>query len=108
MNTKLYVGNLPFSTSEAELRVLFQRVGNVRTVTIPLDRETQRPRGFAFVEMETPDEASAAIRAFNGHLMNGRPLTVNAARPMEPRGNSFGRERNPARNGGHRRNSNRW
>ncbi|MCS7087797.1 MAG: RNA-binding protein [Thermoflexales bacterium] len=107
MNTKLYVGNLPFSTSETELRLLFQRVGNVRSITIPLDRETQRPRGFAFVEMETPDEATAAIRVFNGHLMGGRPLTVNAARPMEPRSGGGGRERNP-RFGSGRRSTDRW
>lgn len=94
MNTKLYVGNLPFDTSEAELRDLFSRAGEIRAVTIPMDRMSNRPRGFAFVEMSNAEQASAAIRMFNGHNFEGRTLNVSEARPPESRGNggSFSRD----------------
>jgi len=75
---KIYVGNLPFSTSEAELRTLFGQHGNVESVSLPTDRETGRPRGFGFVEMSQAD-AARAIQSLNGYQLNGRPLRVNEA-----------------------------
>jgi RNA recognition motif-containing protein len=82
---KLYVGNLPYSTTEEQIRSLFEQVGATSQVTIIMDRETGRSKGFGFVEMETDDDAQEAIRRFNGHRMDGRPLTVNEARPREDR-----------------------
>ncbi|MCS6773041.1 MAG: RNA-binding protein [Anaerolineae bacterium] len=104
MNTKLYVGNLPFDTSEAELRDLFSRAGDIRAVTIPIDRMTNRPRGFAFVEMGNTEQASAAIRMFNGHNFEGRTLNVSEARPPEARSSSGGFSRD-SRNGSRDRRS---
>jgi len=99
MNTKLYVGNLPFETSEHALRTLFAQAGNVVSVTIPLDRMSNRPRGFAFVEMGSSEEARKAIQMFNGRDFEGRTMNVSEARPPEQRSaygntrNSFGRDR---------------
>lgn len=87
MNTKLYVGNLPFDASEDALRERFAQAGAIVSVTIPLDRMTNRPRGFAFVEMETADEASRAIKMFDGQDFKGRTMNVSAARPPEQRSN---------------------
>ena len=78
MGKKLYVGNIPFSATEAELRSLFEKHGGVATVNIITDRETGRPRGFAFVEMEGAD---SAISALDQKEFGGRVLTVNEARP---------------------------
>lgn len=75
---KIYVGNLPFSASEADVRTLFSQHGTVESVALPTDRETGRPRGFGFVEMPQAD-AARAIQALNGYSMNGRPLRVNEA-----------------------------
>jgi cold-inducible RNA-binding protein len=75
---KIYVGNLPFTASEAEVRALFSQHGNVDAVSLPTDRETGRPRGFGFVEMSQAD-AARAIQSLNGYSMNGRPLRVNEA-----------------------------
>ena len=75
---KIYVGNLPFSASEADIRTLFAQHGTVESVALPTDRETGRPRGFGFVEMPQAD-AARAIQALNGYSMNGRPLRVNEA-----------------------------
>jgi RNA recognition motif-containing protein len=75
---KLYVGNLPFSATEAEVRGLFEKHGNVQGVALINDRETGRPRGFGFVEMEDAD-TDKAIKAMNGYDMDGRALTVNMA-----------------------------
>ncbi|HTW73595.1 MAG TPA: RNA-binding protein [Steroidobacteraceae bacterium] len=75
---KIYVGNLPFSATEADVRALFSQHGTVESVTLPTDRETGRPRGFGFVEMSQAD-ASRAIQHLNGHEMGGRPLRVNEA-----------------------------
>jgi len=83
--TTLYVGNLPFSATEAEIRGLFEQHGKVDSVKIINDRETGKPRGFAFVDMST-SEAQAAIQKLNGFQMNGRPLRVNEARERAPRG----------------------
>jgi RNA recognition motif-containing protein len=81
MGKRLYVGNIPYQTSEAELRALFEEGGGqVQEVKIVTDRETGRPRGFAFVELATDAEAEAAVGALNGKSFGGRPLTVSEAR----------------------------
>jgi RNA recognition motif-containing protein len=76
--TKIYVGNLPFTAEEGEIRTLFSQHGTVENVSVIMDRETGRPRGFAFVEMSRAD-ASRAIQNLNGKDMGGRPLRVNEA-----------------------------
>ena len=97
MSTKLYVGNLPYETSESDLQALFESAGAVTTVNIVRDRATGQPRGFAFVEMNDADGARRAITEFDKHEFGGRNLTVNEARPMAPRGNgsAFSRGREP-------------
>lgn len=85
MSTNIYVGNLPFSTTEDEVRDLFAAYGTVTSVTLIVDRETGRLRGFGFVEMEDDQEAGSAIEALNGSELQGRALTVNVARPREDR-----------------------
>jgi RNA recognition motif-containing protein len=92
METKLYVGNLSYTTTEDDLRALFAQAGTVTTVTIIKDRDTGRSKGFAFIEMGTQVEAQQAISKFNGQQMADRALTVNLARPKEerPRGGGFG------------------
>ncbi len=79
MSKKLYVGNLPFSATEDELRELFARHGSVDSVKVIMDRETGRPRGFAFVEMSEPSAATDAIRALDGTQLGGRAMKVNEA-----------------------------
>jgi RNA recognition motif-containing protein len=92
---KLYVGNLSFNTTEAQLRELFSPHGELVSAAIVMDRETGRPRGFGFVEFSNPEHAKAAIAALNGQNVDGRDLTVNEAKAREgggggrPRG-SFG------------------
>ncbi len=92
MGTRLYVGNLPFDTDESQLRGLFQEGGRTVTeVKIITDRDTGRPRGFAFVEMGSQAEAEAAVSALNGKEVGGRTLTVNEAREQtQRRGGGFG------------------
>ena len=90
MSTKLYVGNLPYETSESDLQALFESAGTVSTVTIMRDRATGQARGFAFVEMSDADGARRAIDELDRHQYGGRNLTVNEARPMAPRGNGGG------------------
>ncbi len=85
MSRKLYVGNLPYSTSETELEELFGRAGAVESVNVPRDMATGRARGFAFVEMATDDEAHKAIQELDQQDLGGRSLTVNEARP-KPQG----------------------
>jgi RNA recognition motif-containing protein len=85
MSTNIYVGNLPFNTTEDEVRDLFTAYGTVTSVTLIVDRETGRLRGFGFVEMEDDQEAGSAIEALNGSELQGRALTVNVARPREDR-----------------------
>src|SRR5262249_54850376 len=86
MGKRLYVGNIPYQTSEAQLRALFEEGGGqVQEVKIVTDRETGRPRGFAFVELASDAEAEAAVGALNGKPFGGRPLTVSAARERAPR-----------------------
>jgi RNA recognition motif-containing protein len=85
MSTKLYVGNLAFQTTSQELQQMFAQAGTVESASVVEDRETGRSRGFAFVEMSSNEEAAAAIEQFNGKEIGGRALTVNEARPREPR-----------------------
>ena len=90
MPTKLFVGGIPYSAKEEDLRQLFSQAGEVVSVFIPMDRETGRPRGFAFVEMGDDAMAEKAISMFQGTEYGGRRIAVNKARPMEeraPRGN---------------------
>jgi RNA recognition motif-containing protein len=91
-NSKLYVGNLSFKTTEDELRTHFSQFGTVTDVYVAMDRMTGRPRGFAFVTMGTGDEAKVAAEKSNGVDFGGRQLTVNEARPKEERsgGGGFG------------------
>src|SRR5438045_9005108 len=81
MGRRLYVGNLPYTTGEAELQELFSKAGNVESVRVMRDAATGRARGFAFVEMATDEEAQKAATDFNQYQMGGRALTVNEARP---------------------------
>src|ERR671936_216318 len=90
MSTKLYVGNLPYETSESDLQALFESAGGVTTVNIVRDRATGQPRGFAFIEMNDDDGARRAITELDKQPFGGRTLTVNDARPMPPRGNGGG------------------
>jgi len=81
----IFVGNIPFSSTEEDIRQLFEQFGAVDNVNLITDRETGRFRGFGFVEMPNSDEAQAAIADLHGSDLSGRPLTVNEARPREPR-----------------------
>jgi RNA recognition motif-containing protein len=90
MARKIYVGNLPWSTTSADLEAMFSPHGAVRSAEVISDRETGRSRGFGFVEMETDEGLQAAISALNGHEVNGRPLTVNEARERTPRSGGGG------------------
>ncbi len=86
MQTKLYVGNLSYDTTEDDLRNLFAQAGTVTSVALIKDRDSGRSKGFAFVEMSNQSEAEKAIQMFNGYTLADRPLKVNAARPREERG----------------------
>jgi RNA recognition motif-containing protein len=116
MAMKLFVGNLPFSTRDADLKALFSQAGEVASANVIMDKFTGRSRGFGFVEMPNEDEAQAAIERFNGHELQGRPLTVNQAKPQEPRsgggrpggGNSGGGRGGFSRGGGDRERERRW
>lgn len=94
MAKKLFVGGLPYSISEEELRDAFNQSGTVESMTIIMDRETGRPRGFGFIEMATDEEAQKAIEMWNGKEMGGRTLTVNVAKPpvQRPRRDFGGRD----------------
>jgi RNA recognition motif-containing protein len=85
MSTKLFVGNLSFKTTENDLQDAFAAHGTVLETNLMMDRMTGRPRGFGFVTMSTPEEAEKAIQALHGAQLDGRPLTVNVARPREER-----------------------
>jgi RNA recognition motif-containing protein len=102
MSTKLYVGNLPYQTTETDLQALFETSGEVATISVVRDRATGQARGFAFVEMKDAEGASNAISQLDRQEYGGRNLTVNEARPMAPRGNNgggggFGRQRRESR-----------
>ena len=86
MGVRLFVGNLAYSTTEADLRTYFSTVAAPTQVVLPVDRETGRPRGFAFVEFQERSQAEQAIQRFNGQVFNGRPLAVSEARAREDRG----------------------
>ena len=90
MGTKLYVGNLPYSIDKSRLEEMFAGFGNVASAQVIMDRETGRSKGFGFVEMGSDQEAQAAIAGLNGKALDGRSLTVNEARPQEPRSGGFG------------------
>ena len=88
MATKLYVGNLTYDVTDSDLQNLFSPHGTVRSAQVIMDRDIGRSKGFGFVEMESSEQAQAAIKAMNGQDSNGRALTVNEARPREDRGGS--------------------
>ena len=90
---KLYVGNMSFNSNEDDIRDAFAAHGTVTSVNIVMDRETGRPRGFAFVEMGSDAEAQAAMQALDGQDLGGRNLKVNVAKPREPRGGGGGGRR---------------
>jgi RNA recognition motif-containing protein len=88
--TKLFVGSLPFETTEEDMHKMFAAHGAVASAKLISDRETGRSRGFGFVEMSNDAEAQAAISALNGSTVGGRQIAVNVAKPMEPRGGGGG------------------
>jgi len=102
--SNIFVGNMSFQTTEEDLRALFQPFGEITRVNIPTDRDTGRPRGFAFVEMASASEASGAISALNGRELDGRQLRVNEAQPKPERsgggGGGGGRGRGGSGRGG--------
>lgn len=102
MGTKLYVGNLSYSVNKNDLEAMFAAHGTVTSAQLITDRETQRSKGFGFVEMGSEQQAQAAIAALNGKSIDGRALTVNEARPQEPRsgGGGFGGQRRGPGGGG--------
>lgn len=85
MEAKLYVGNLPYNTVDADLQSLFSQAGTVKSAQVIKDRQSGRSKGFGFVEMSSAEEAQSAITMFHGKDYSGRPLTVNIARPREDR-----------------------
>ncbi len=89
MATKLYVGGLPYATTNEELEATFAKAGNVVSANVIFDKMSGRSKGFGFVEMSTEDEANAAIQMFNGQDLGGRNISVSEARPMAPRENRF-------------------
>ena len=103
MATNIYVGNLPWSTTTDDLYAMFQQYGAVTRAQVVTDRETGRSRGFGFVEMPNEAEANAAIAALNNQPMNGRPLTVNVAKPREGNGGGGGGRGGGGYGGGGRR-----
>ena len=98
MNNKLYVGNLAYSVNNETLIGLFSEFGAVTSAKVMMDRDTGRSKGFGFVEMDNEAQAKAAIDGTNGKSVDGRSLTVNIARPMEPRQNFGGGDRGGFRN----------
>ncbi len=106
MEAKLYVGNLPYSTVDADLQTLFSQAGTVKSAQVIKDRQSGRSKGFGFVEMSSAEEAQSAITMFHGKDYSGRPLTVNIARPREDRpgggGGGGGGYRNSSGSGGRR------
>jgi len=103
VGTKLYVGNLPYTTTEEQLSELFSKHGNVLSARVVTDKYTSRSRGFGFIEMSTPDEAQQAITSLDGTQMGGRALKVNEAKPQEKREGSYG-----GGGGGRGRREERW
>jgi cold-inducible RNA-binding protein len=99
MGSKIYVGNLPFSATSESLNEMFAKFGTVESAKIVMDRDTNRSKGFGFVEMSSADDAASAINKLNGQDVGGRSLVVNEARPMEPRTGGFGGGRGGDRGG---------
>ena len=98
MAKKLYVGNLSYSTTEAQIRELFSQTGEIESVSLITDRETGRAKGFGFVEMATEEGARETIKRFDGYSLDNRNLTVNEARPREERSSGgFGGNGNRSR-----------
>ncbi len=97
MAKKLYVGSLPYKTTDSDLQQLFSQAGTVTSATVISDKFTGRSKGFGFVEMASDEEAAKAVEMFNGHELDGRNIVVNEARPLQPRapraGGGFGRRR---------------
>ncbi len=89
MSKKLYVGGLSYGINDEGLKDAFSKAGTVESANVILDRETQRSRGFGFVEMATDEEAKAAIEMFDGQEIEGRKVVVNEARPLQPRNRGF-------------------
>jgi len=109
MGTRIFVGNLPFSATEDQLRQLFAEHGEVTSVSIVKDKFTDRSRGFAFVEMATSESATAAIAALTGHSLDNRPLTVNVARERTEGGSrGFGGRSGGRSSGGGSSSNRRW
>ncbi len=102
MESKLYVGNLSYSTTEDDLRTLFTQAGTVSSVALIKDRDSGQSKGFAFIEMSTQVEAEKAISMFNGQQMGDRELKVSLARPREERGSGGGFGNRGGNRGGHR------
>ena len=100
MSTTVFVGNVSYDATENELQDLFSQHGTVTDVNLMVDRVTKKPRGFAFVSMESKEAADAAIRALNGADLHGRKLTVNEARPREERPPRSGGDRGGGGGGG--------
>ena len=90
MSSKLYVGNLSYSMRDNDLELEFSPYGSVQSAKVMMDRDTNRSKGFGFVERSSAAEAEAAIAALNGKNVGGRDMTVNIARPMEPRSSNGG------------------
>ena len=107
MDSKIYVGNLSYSTTEDDLRNLFSQAGTVASVALIKDRDSGQSKGFAFVEMSNQAEMGKAISMFNGYNMGDRELRVSAARPREERGGfkdrGSGHARRPPQRGGNKR-----
>ena len=107
MDSKIYVGNLSYSTTEDDLRSLFSQAGTVASVALIKDRDSGQSKGFAFVEMSNQAEMGKAISMFNGYNMGDRELRVSAARPREERGGfkdrGSGHSRRPPQRGGNKR-----
>jgi len=105
MSQKLFIGGLPFSTSNEELRELFNQVDGVTNVTVVTDRDSGQSRGFGFVEVESKESADEAIKKFNGYSLGGRTLKVEISKPSAPRsggGGGFGGGRSGGGGGGNR------
>lgn len=102
MGSKVFVGNLDYNTRREEVQNLFAEIGAVRDVFLPTDRETGRPRGFAFVEFENEADAAKAIERFNNYQLGGRALRVNAAEDRPRSGGGPGGPRRPGGGGGYR------
>jgi len=107
MSQRIFVGNLPFSATNAQLNELFGKHGEVVSAEVVTDRFSDHSRGFGFIEMAKAEEATAAIAALSGHELDGRALTVNEARPRAERGSGGGRDSRDRRSAGSAR-GDRW